>query len=96
MMVTKFGMNDALGAVSYGRSRGARYLDVMGEDRNFSEETSQRIDGEIHKIIEAQDVRALEILTRRRAVLNAIVARLARRRDPQRRRPAGAGWGPEI
>ena len=75
-MVTKFGMSDALGALSYGRSRGAAYLDAMGEEKNYSEETSRRIDQEIHQIITTQDVRALEVLTERRAVLEAIVARL--------------------
>ena len=75
-MVTKFGMSEAIGPMSYGRSRGARYLDAMGEERNFSEATAQRIDREIHQIIETQDGRALEVLTRRRAVLDAIVARL--------------------
>ncbi len=75
-MVTKFGMSEALGALSYGRSRGARYLDAMGEERNYSEETGRRIDREIHQVIDLQDVRALEILTRRRAVLDAIVERL--------------------
>ncbi|MEM7675553.1 MAG: ATP-dependent zinc metalloprotease FtsH [Myxococcota bacterium] len=75
-MVMKFGMSDAMGAISYGRSRGARYLDAMGEERNYSEETSQRLDREIQQIISTEDVRALEILTERRAVLNAIVDRL--------------------
>ena len=75
-MVTKFGMSDEIGPLSYGRNRGARYLDGMGEERNYSEATSQRIDREIHRIIEVQDARALDILTRRRAVLHAIVDRL--------------------
>ena len=75
-MVTKFGMSDALGPLSYGRSRGARYLDGLGEDRNYSEETSQRIDREIREIINVQDRRALEILTERRSVLDGIVERL--------------------
>ncbi len=75
-MVTKFGMSDRLGPLSYGRARGARYLEGMGEERNYSEATSQRIDAEIHEILVAQDRRASDVLERRRAVLDAIVERL--------------------
>ncbi len=81
-MICRFGMSERLGAVTFGRPAGARYLDspvIFGEERSFSEETAQAIDVEVREIVESQHQRARQILARKRAVLEAMVTRLLER-----------------
>ncbi len=63
-MVTKYGMSDALGTITFGSGQEEVFL---GRDwtqtRNFSEETSAKIDTEVKKIIDNAYNRAKEILT---------------------------------
>jgi cell division protease FtsH len=78
-MVCRFGMSDKLGAVTFGRPVGARFLEtpvVLGEDRNFSEETARAIDSEVRRVVDAQHRRAREILERRRPCLEALAQEL--------------------
>jgi cell division protease FtsH len=78
-MVCRFGMSDKLGAQTYGRPIGARFLETpvsLGEDRNFSEQTARVIDDEVRGIIESAHERARQIIQRRRAFLDAVAARL--------------------
>jgi cell division protease FtsH len=78
-MVCRFGMSEKLGAQTFGRPVGARFLDTpvnLGEERNFSEETARAIDTEVGAIIDAEHQRALEILKGRRALLDAVTNRL--------------------
>jgi cell division protease FtsH len=49
---------------------------MLGEERNFSEETAQAIDAEVRSLVDAEHKRARAILTERRAVLDAIAERL--------------------
>ena len=53
-MVTKFGMSEHLGYVTYGHSTGAMFLpaSLASEERTYSERTAQRIDDEIHHMID--------------------------------------------
>jgi cell division protease FtsH len=76
-MVSRFGMSDRLGPVTFGRTSGMRFLQGgVGEERNFSEETARAIDAEVRQILEAQYARAKRILEERRGALEAIAQRL--------------------
>ena len=52
-MVTEFGMSDALGAINYDGNKRARFLDIpMPQERGlYGEETAQKIDAEIKRIL---------------------------------------------
>jgi len=76
-MVTRLGMSEKLGAMTFGRQQSFRFLDGQGmEERNYSEETARIIDAEIRAILEGQHRRATEILTRDREVLERMTRRL--------------------
>ena len=76
-MVTRLGMSERLGAMTFGRQQSFRFLDGQGmEERNYSEETARTIDAEIRAILEGQHRRATEILTREREVLERMTRRL--------------------
>ena len=63
-MVTKYGMSDTLGTITFGSGQEEVFL---GRDwtqtRNYSEETSAKIDEEVKKIIDKAYNRAKELLT---------------------------------
>ena len=77
-MVTQFGMSDALGMVNYAGSRRATFLDIpMGQERGqYGEETAQRIDAEVKRILEEAHERARVVLTGRRGLLETVTRRL--------------------
>src|SRR6187397_800461 len=52
-MVTEFGMSDAMGVVNYNGHRGNKFLDTpfMNERGNHSEDTAQKIDAEVKRIL---------------------------------------------
>ncbi len=76
-MVTRFGMSEKLGAMTFGRQQSFRFVDGQGmEERNYSEETARAIDAEIRALLEGQHRRATEILTREREVLERMTRRL--------------------
>jgi cell division protease FtsH len=76
-MVTRLGMSEKLGAMTFGRQQTSRFLDGLGmEERTYSEETARAIDAEIRAILEGQHRRATEILTRERDVLERMTRRL--------------------
>ncbi|MCE2928480.1 MAG: ATP-dependent zinc metalloprotease FtsH [Candidatus Caenarcaniphilales bacterium] len=50
-MISKFGMNDGLGIVTYGEKQGNSFLGSDYDSRNFSEEFASRIDAEVQKLI---------------------------------------------
>jgi cell division protease FtsH len=77
-MVTEFGMSDALGAINYEGQKRARFLDIpLPPERGlYGEETAQRIDAEITRILtEAHDT-ARRILEASRDKLETVTARL--------------------
>src|SRR5206468_756771 len=77
-MVTEFGMSDALGAINYEGQKRARFLDIpMPQERGlYGEQTAQRIDAEITRILtEAHDT-ARRILEANRANLESVTGRL--------------------
>jgi len=76
-MVTRLGMSEQLGPLTFGRDHTSQFLGGMGtEERNYSEETARAIDAEVREILEAQHTRAREILKGRRDVLERLAARL--------------------
>ena len=77
-MVTEFGMSDALGAISYDGNRRSRFLDIqMPNERGlYAEETAQKIDAEIRRILTEAHDKAREILTANREKLETVTRRL--------------------
>ena len=76
-MVTRLGMSERLGAMTFGRSQTYRFLEGMGvEERNYSEQTAQVIDAEVRALLEDQRRRAVEILTEKRPLLERMTQRL--------------------
>jgi cell division protease FtsH len=77
-MVTEFGMSDALGAVNYDGNRRARFLDVpLPQERGlYGDETAQKIDGEIKRLLTDAHETARTILTDNRDKLETVTRRL--------------------
>jgi cell division protease FtsH len=79
--VTRFGMSEQLGPLTWGVTTQARFLRVpfSAEQRNYSERTAQMIDEEVRHIVDQIYARAKKILTERRADLVRIAAELSRK-----------------
>lgn len=78
-MVCRFGMSDKLGHQTYGHSMSARYLassGLLGEERNYSEQTAQFIDAEVRTVLDFQYDRAKKVLLERSEVLGQLIERL--------------------
>lgn len=77
MMVTRWGMSDALGMVQLVESNNP-YLNGMGGSgrRDFSEETAKLIDHEVHKIINECHEEAKRLLNEYRMQLDSLAAAL--------------------
>jgi cell division protease FtsH len=77
-MVTEFGMSDALGAINYDGNKRARFLDIpMPQERGlYAEETAEKIDAEITRILTEAHARARQVLTEHREKLESITRRL--------------------
>jgi cell division protease FtsH len=72
-MVTEYGMDPTVGQVRLTPERGARFLPGFEMDgpRGISEKTAREIDEAVRRILDEQYGRARQILTERRAVLEA-------------------------
>ncbi len=76
-MVTEFGMSPKLGRVHYSESRSSPFLGVSSSSEPaHSEETIREIDLEVKRIIDECNDTALEILQRRRKVLEQMTQEL--------------------
>ena len=77
-MVTEWGMSDALGAINYDVNKRGRFLDIgMPQERGlYSEETAQKIDVEIKRILTDAHDTARRILTEHRPRLESVTHRL--------------------
>ena len=63
MMVTRWGLSDALGTVAYGENQEEVFLGhSVARQQNISEATAQKIDAEIRRIIDECYSRANDIL----------------------------------
>jgi cell division protease FtsH len=73
MMVTRWGLSDALGTVSYGENQDEVFLGMsVSRTQNASEATVQKIDTEIRRFVEEGYNEATRILTEKRADLEAL------------------------
>jgi cell division protease FtsH len=77
-MVAEFGMSDEIGTVSYDGHRRNRFLEVPSpvERGQYGEETAQKIDAEIKRLLADAHGVARRILTERRDKLEAVTRRL--------------------
>jgi cell division protease FtsH len=77
-MVTEFGMSEALGAVNYDGHRGSKFLDTpfMNDRGNHSEDTAQKIDAEVKRILTEAHEDARRVLRERRDILDQLSERL--------------------
>jgi cell division protease FtsH len=77
-MVMRFGMSERLGHLTYGAPQNARYLRLpfLPAERNYSDKTSEAIDGEVRRVSDELYLRAKTILIRRRAELERIALEL--------------------
>ncbi len=73
MMVTRWGLSDALGTVAYGENQEEVFLGhSVSRQQNVSEETARKIDTEIRRLVEAGLDDARRILTEHRADLEKL------------------------
>jgi cell division protease FtsH len=77
-MVTQFGMSEELGTVNYEGSRRPTFLDIpMGPERGpYGEETAQRIDAEVKRLLDDAHDRARQIIADRRDLLETVARTL--------------------
>jgi len=80
-MVTRFGMSEQLGKLTYGRPIVSPFLKPVftTEERNFSDETARMIDAESKRIVDDGFRRARDILRERSDQLNHVAAELIRK-----------------
>jgi cell division protease FtsH len=72
-MVTRFGMSDSLGPIAYAENQEEVFLGhSVSRTQNVSEATAQKIDAEIHRIIDECYARAKQILEERQGDLNVL------------------------
>ncbi len=74
-MVCKWGMSEKMGPINYHKS-GQSAFTGMGESVDYSEKTSQEIDGEINRIVEKNYRQALNILKSNRDGLDRLAQAL--------------------
>ena len=77
-MVTRFGMSDRLGNLTYGKPLAGRFLEspFALEERNYSDKTAETIDEEVHRLVDEAFERAREIVSGRRTQLETIAREL--------------------
>jgi cell division protease FtsH len=85
-MVTRFGMSEKLGSVTYGRPAGMRFLggSFGSDEQNYSEETARLIDSEVRAIVEEARERARHVIEKKRPMLEEIVRRLLEKETLER------------
>jgi cell division protease FtsH len=81
LMVTEYGMSEALGPVSLGERTRSPFLNgpqgLTGPiDKNYSERTQRRIDQEVSRLLEEAIARARDLINRNREALGKVAARL--------------------
>src|SRR4030095_3008963 len=73
MMVTRWGLSEELGTVSYGENQDEVFLGYqVSRQQNISEETSRKIDTEIRRFVEEVYNEATRILTEKRQDLETL------------------------
>jgi len=71
LMVTKYGMSERLGPLTFGNDQRAQFLKGAGipQERDYSEETARVIDEEVRAIVERSLTRVRGILGAKKAIL---------------------------
>ncbi len=73
MMVTRWGLSEELGTVSYGENNDEVFLGMqVNRQQNVSEATAQKIDSEVKRLVETGYNEATRILTEKRADLETL------------------------
>ncbi|MGD8968674.1 MAG: ATP-dependent zinc metalloprotease FtsH [Anaerolineae bacterium] len=76
-MVTRYGMSDALGPMTFGQKEELVFLGKeIGEQRDYSEAVAERIDEEVRKIVDEAHEKATAVLTKHREQLDRIAETL--------------------
>jgi cell division protease FtsH len=77
-MVTRYGMSEKLGHLTYGKPVASRFLQstLLGEERNYSERTAEIIDEEVHRLIDEAHEASRAILLKRSHQLERIAREL--------------------
>jgi cell division protease FtsH len=77
-VVTRYGMSDRLGQLTYGRTYGGRHLrsSTEPEERNYSERTAEMIDDEVRRRIDEIYLRVRSLLAGHRDTLERIAREL--------------------
>jgi len=76
-MVTRYGMSSELGPIAFGEKEELIFLGrEISEQRNYSEETSRKIDSEVRRLVSEGHERARAILERNREVMNRMAEAL--------------------
>ncbi|MFM2383900.1 MAG: cell division protein FtsH, cell division protease FtsH [Candidatus Parcubacteria bacterium] len=75
-MVTKYGMSDEIGPIALESYAGRTVTGQAIEDRDYSEVVGTKIDQEVSKIMKEAYKKALDIITEKRPVLDAIAKAL--------------------
>jgi cell division protease FtsH len=80
-MVTEFGMSDALGAVNYNGHKRSAFLETgfVQERGSYAEDTAQKIDAEVKRILTEAHETARQVLNTRRDILDELSKRLLER-----------------
>jgi len=77
MMVTRYGMSEKLGPLTFGSREEMVFLGrEIGEQRNYSEEIAELIDEEVHQLVTKAHSRAREILQKHREKLERLAQHL--------------------
>jgi cell division protease FtsH len=72
-MVTRYGFSDELGPIEFAANEEEVFLGhSVARQQNISEATAQKVDAEIHRIIDESYRKALKILTERKDDLNVL------------------------
>jgi cell division protease FtsH len=72
-MVTRWGMSEKLGPITYGRTEELVFLGrEISETRNYSEGTADLIDLEVRRIVEKAEQRAHDVLIEHRLLLDTL------------------------
>jgi cell division protease FtsH len=72
-MVTRWGFSEELGTVMYGENQEEVFLGYsMGRQQNISENTSQKIDSEVRRLVELGQSEARRIITEKRDQLETL------------------------
>jgi cell division protease FtsH len=76
-MVTRYGMSEQMGPMVYGQRHEMIFLGRdLGEQRDYSDAVALEIDQEVRQLVNTSYLRARDVLTQHRDILEAMAARL--------------------